>query len=147
MDVRLFSSFSELPPDANLLFSAAGKQCFFSSLPWFNTFVDYGLESGDDVRIYWTSSACGNEGQSCALAMVHRTADSKFWKPRKLCSLSSYYTCLFAPIWNRSASQPSAEKLARAIAADSLVWDEIEVRPLDPESPTFTALVLGLKSA
>jgi len=146
--VRQFSSFEELPPDAQMSFEEAGKRSFFSSLPWFRTFVGHALDKGDHLRIYCSRhSFAPTDGFSTVLATVQRSADSGVLKPRKLSSLSNYYTSLFEPVGNGAASREGALALAEAIANDSPSWDEVELKPLDVDSPAFIALKEGLQSA
>lgn len=146
--VRQFSNFDELSPEARSLFEKASMHCFFSSLPWFRVFVNHALDAGDIVRIYCSRSPSDSGNvEEAALAMVHRAADSTIFKPRKLSSLSNYYTSLFSPAWNGASSREAAHALARAIADDSPPWDEVELKPLDVDSSAFHALKDGLQSA
>jgi hypothetical protein len=143
---RPFSSFAELPEVPRSLFEVAGDDCFFNGLPWFNTFVSHALDEGDRVRIYCADSMAGSEAQFSALAMVQRAVNSGFWKPRKLASLSNYYTSLFNAVGNQPDTSRAAKLLARAIAKDTPRWDEVELKPLDVGSPFFSALVKGMES-
>lgn len=146
--VRQFSSFEELPPDVQSLFEQAGKQSFFSSLPWFRTFVGHALDKRDHLRIYCApDSPAETSESSVVLTTVHRAVDTGVFKPRKLSSLSNYYTSLFNLVGNGAGTREGAVKLARAIANDSPTWDEVELKPLDLDSPAFIALKEGLQSA
>lgn len=146
-DVCLFSSFDELPEEARALFEAAGEECFFSSLPWFKTLAAHALDDGDRIRIYSVQSLNGGIRRQTVLAALHRAADSGFWAPRKLSSLSSYYSSLFSLIWDAPGTREAAEDLAKTIANDSPGWDEVELKPLDVTGPAFAALVQAMKSA
>ena len=147
-EVRHFSNFDELPPEIRSLFEKAGVQCFFSTLPWFQVFVNHALDAGDVVRIYCSRAASdSDDAAQAALATVHRAAHSSVFKPRKLSSLSNYYSSLFSAVWNGASSREAAHALARAIASDSPPWDEIELKPLDVDSSAFLALEEGLQSA
>jgi hypothetical protein len=146
--VRQFSSFEELPPGAKTSFELAGKQSFFSSLPWFRTFVGHALDEGDHLRIYCAPDSPAETGRdSTLLATVHRAVDSGVLKPRKLSSLSNYYTSLFNLVGNDAGSREGAMELTKAIANDSPAWDEVELKPLDLDSPAFLGLKEGLQSA
>lgn len=146
--VHQFSRFEELPKEAQELFEKAGKECFFSSLPWFRVFVGHALDFGDSVKIFCAppdSESVG--GMQAAIATVHRSASTAFYRPRRLSSLSNYYSSLFAPVWNDANAREAAQSLAKTIAADSPSWDEVELKPLDVNSAAFAALRDGLQSA
>jgi hypothetical protein len=146
--VRQFSSFEELPKETRELFEKAGEDCFFSSLPWFRVFVDHALDAGDLVKIYSTPQLAESEGSMrAALATVHRVRSSAFFRPRKLSSLSNYYSSLFGPVGSETHGGEAARSLAKAIAEDSPPWDEVELKPLDVNSVAFGALKVGLQSA
>ena len=146
--VRTFSSFDDLPAETQGLFERAGRGSFFSSLSWFRVFVSHALDAGDSVRIYdaptLEESSC--EGRA-ALATVHRRSDSGLFRPRKLSSLSSYYSSLFSPVCDELNCRSALRALAQAIAHDSPAWDEVELRPLDVNSTAFSALKEELESA
>jgi hypothetical protein len=143
--VRHFSRFDELPQESRSLFEKAGSHCFFFGLPWFRVFINHAMDEGDIVRIYCSRSP--EVSGDAALATVQRAADSGVFKPRKLSSLSNYYTSLFSPVWNGASDREAAQALVRAVAADSPPWDEIELKPLDVDCPAFHALKEGLQSA
>ena len=147
MSVCSFSSFDELPEDGRNLFAAAGRECFFDGLPWFQVFSRYALDAGDEVRIYSVGdSSRGGEFQ-LILPMLVRNTPARPWKPRKLSSLSSYYSSLFRPVWNGTVGQQPTEELMRAIARESPRWDQIELKPLDRDSQSFELLVESLQAA
>lgn len=146
MATPIFSSFDDLPGETRQLFDAAGTDCIFYGLPWFKTFVKFALDPYDSVRIYSATGGDSTSRDQLILPMVHRAANSGFFKPRKLSSLSSYYTSLYGPIAN-IVTPRGAEALAHTLAGENPRWDEIELRPLDVDAPSFAALVQGLEAA
>jgi len=139
-----FPSFADLPQRARALFEAAGASCFFDGIPWFETFSKYACDPGDRIRIY---CAGGEATPQAALATVSKTANTGLLKPRKLSSLSSYYTSLFSVVGADDDIVAGARQLAEAIARELPQWDEVELRPLDVSGPAFAALVKAFKGA
>ena len=146
--VSLFTSFEELPKEGRSLFETAGASCFFTSLPWFGVFVKHALDDNDRIRIFCSLSAPGPDAApQAALAAVQRSEDSSFFKPRKLSSLTNYYSSLYGPVYQGTNCWEVAREIAKAIANDTPRWDVIDLKPLDVASPVFTALEEGLRSA
>lgn len=145
--VAPFSSFDELSAQARDLFDSAAANCFFSSMPWFTTFAKYALDEGDRIRIYSLPSGDSAGAPQAALATVQKSATSGIFSPRKLSSLSSYYTSLFSMVSKGADDRKTARELAKIIAAELPRWDEVDLRPLDVNAPAFTALVEGLEAA
>lgn len=145
--VSLFPSFDDLPAEGQKLFDTAGEASFFDGTPWFRNLVKYGLDEGDRVRIYYAADEQATSPRA-ALATVARASNSGMFTPRRLCSLSSYYSSLFAPVQSSPQdTRESLRELARAIAADSPKWDEVELKPLDVNSPAFAGMVDGFEQA
>jgi len=147
LSVCSFSSFDALPDGVRNLFPAASEGCFFDGLLWFQAFSQHALDPSDTVRIYGVEDSAQSGSFQLALPMIVRKGPSRPWKPRKLSSLSSYYSSLFSPVWNGTAVRKASEELIRGISRESPRWDEIELKPLDPESPAFAALVESLEAA
>jgi len=142
-----FASFDELPAEAQELFDAAGTGCFFSSMPWYRTFAKYAVDAGDRLRIYCAGAENPDGTLQAILAAMEKTGEAGRFKKRKLTSLSSYYTSLFGPIMSGADEKKAAAELARTIASERPRWDEVELRPLDVDAPSFGALVEGLQGA
>ena len=141
-----FSSFDQLPADVRSLFDSAASGSFFSGVPWFQAFEKYALNADDGLRIYSVAAETSAATQA-ALPMVQRTGRLGFLKSRRLCSLTSYYSSLYAPVWRGPSVREAAKALVAAIAVERPRWDEIELRPLDVNDATFGALVDALKEA
>jgi len=147
-DVSQFPGFDKLPLEGRSQFERAGASCFFSSLPWFDVFVKQALDKDDRVKIFCSLSVSKTGSNTwAALPTVQRAADSGFFKPRKLASLTNYYSSLYAPMCEDSKCEEFGRKVANAIGNESPGWDVVELKPLDVASPVFSALADGLRSA
>ena len=146
--VAQFAGFEELPEETRSLFENVGANCFFSSLPWFSVFVGHALEPDDRVRIICSAPDIKNgNAPHFALPAVERAADKGVLKPRRLCSLANYYSCLYSPAFAGPDCRQAAYEVARAIATDAPRWDVVELKPLDVASPLFSALAEGFREA
>jgi GNAT acetyltransferase-like protein len=145
---RQYASFEELPAEDRSLFDSAGANSFFSSLWWFEVFAKHALAERDRIRIF-SSVVDSESGQPlrAALATVERSANPGLLKPRKLSSLTNYYSSLYAPVYEGTNLRRVAQELAEAIAGDTPPWDVIDLKPLDVASPVFTEFRDGLISA
>jgi hypothetical protein len=67
---------------------------------------------------------------------------------RKLSSLTNYYSPFFSPHLSVSTApnRGTLRALARAVAEERPHWDVIEIKPLDVNSETFSALVEEFKA-
>lgn len=147
LTVCSFAGFDALPDHALNMLAAAGDECFFDGLNWFQSFSRYALDPGDQVRIYCVEDSSSSVGFQLILPMLVRNTPQRLWKPRKLCSLSNYYSSLFGPVSNGTVVQKAAQELMRTIASESPRWDQIELRPLDHDSLLFGLLIESLQAA
>jgi Acetyltransferase (GNAT) domain len=146
LQVRVYENFEELPSSYERLFNDAGEQSFFLTRPWFENFARTALDPGAAVRIYGitTSDKSDPSGMFVALASPHGYRAAS---PRKLSALT-FYKCFYAPHLPVSCDGGQAlQTLADALAAERPRWDEIEVRPLDVDSESFSLLVHSLRAA
>jgi len=146
-NVRIFSRFEEMPEEAARVFSAAASQSFFLGLPWFRTFANYALDAGDEVRIYSAFAPDAGNSLDLAIPALHKSRDSRFLRPRKLTSLTSYYSCFYSPICAGALSRQSAMSLVNTMARESPRWDQIELKPLDVNSEVFQLLLESFRNA
>lgn len=140
-----YDNLKAVPVQVRKAFDAESERCFFSSVNWYQTFAQHALDPGDRVRIY-----CLLDERKTArtiLPAVVRSTDQSFWKPRKLSSLSSYYTCLYGLIGDGTGDVHTAEELARLLAHESPRWDALELKPLDSAHPSFEILRESLRKA
>jgi len=145
--VSRFSTFDELPIAAKSLFEAAETKSFFLGLPWFQTFVKYALDPGDEIRIYDVNAAAKPHEARIILPVLHRISGDGVFCARRLSSLSSYYTSLFSPVGNGMTDKSVMGALAKTLAGDSPSWDIIELRPLAVDELSFSSFVSGLRAA
>jgi hypothetical protein len=146
LKVCVYSKLEELPQPILNLFTAAGLQSVFLTLPWFENFVQNAMPPGDRVRIY-TASA----GETAAGMLVMRTAgrSKRFLSLRKLEALTNYYSCFYAPHLTESAgeSRGALRALVLAIRQEEPSWDAIDIKLLDSNSEIFLALMEELRAA
>jgi len=144
-----FSALEELPSTLLGLFEQAERQSMFLGQPWFQHFVRTALLPEDQVRIFAVTGEESPASFSGMLLMRYTKGSELFPSPRKLSSLTNYYSCFFAPhltTQNCRASQ-LLDKLAQEIARDRPRWDAIEINPLDVQAATFVELVEAFKKA
>jgi Acetyltransferase (GNAT) domain len=143
-----FAAFDELPSEVRSLFELSREKSFFTSLPWFEVFSRHALDKGDQLRIFcFGQNSSGSLGARAALVGVQRSKDQGLFKPRKLYSLTNYYSSLYSFQYRDDTCREAARDIARAIAQDTPRWDAVELKPMDVSSPLFTALQDGFKSA
>lgn len=142
-----FTSFDELPPHVVSLFANAADDSFFQGLPWFQLFARYALDKGDRIRIFCSDRSTQPTVPLAALAAVEHANAKGIGRPRKLSSLSNYYSCLYAPVSRGLDWQEAAGEIATAIAKDKPAWDIVDLKPLDVSSPAFSALESAFNSA
>ena len=76
-----------------------------------------------------------------ALLLMRAVVGTKF-QTRKLESMANYYTSLFGPTINLSATDlgGTCNGLATAIADDRPGWDQVNLNPMARDTPTFDAM-------
>ncbi len=145
--VSHISDLEHVPADLEAFFDLAEKESFFSGLSWFRNFAKQALDPGDEARIYSLPSSNESSEARMALPLLLRKADQQWFKPRRLYSLSNYYTSLFSPISGGAISEIPMSALTRALAEQKPRWDVIELKPLASSEPSFQVLTASLKSA
>lgn len=147
-NVCQFTSFEDLPQECRLLFDNSGAECFFTSLPWFELFAKHALHEHEKIRIYCSVSGPNASPQfHAALAALERPSHSKLFKPRRITSLSNYYSPLFSPVLKSAECQDAIRQIATEIANETPKWDVVDLKPLEVSSHTFELLKEALASA
>src|SRR5712692_3372125 len=112
-----FAAFDELPSEVRSLFELSREKSFFTSLPWFEVFSRHALDKGDQLRIFcFGQNSSGSLGARAALVGVQRSKDQGLFKPRKLYSLTNYYSSLYSFQYRDNNCREAARDIARAIA-------------------------------
>lgn len=147
--VHTYSSVEEIPKPLLDLFAEVGRQSFLLTLPWFQNFIKTTLGPEDQVRAYGIIGT-GEDASTRALLLMRSSRNSGgLFSPRKLESLSNYYSCYFSPHLTASgdASRELLRKIAMAIAGDKPRWDIVEIKPLAADSNHFLELGETFKGA
>jgi CelD/BcsL family acetyltransferase involved in cellulose biosynthesis len=136
--------FSDLPNQASALFERAlAEKGLFFSLPWFSHLAASGLEGDVPLRLYSVRAGDGRP----ALVLPLRQATGRHGL-RRLEGLSNWYSSLYGIVSEPATGQQRAlAALAAAIAAERPRWDIVDLRPLDPNDPSFEALLQALRAA
>lgn len=142
---RTLYSIDPLPKSYASLLNHSAAQSFYLTLPWFQNFSATALDTGDQVRVYGIED--GTTGDALAALMTRRASGAKgSFKPRRVASLSNFYSSLFAPVVSRVADGVLGP-LAETVCGDAMQWDVLELRPLERESPSFDELVDAFRAA
>jgi Acetyltransferase (GNAT) domain len=146
LKVFVYSKLEELPQPFLNLFTEAGLQSVFLTLPWFENFIQNAMPPEDLVRIYAVSA-----GETAAGMLVMRAAgrSKRLLSLRKLEGLANYYSCFYAPHLTESAgeSRGALRALVLAIRQEEPSWDAIDIKLLDSNSEIFLALMEELRAA
>jgi CelD/BcsL family acetyltransferase involved in cellulose biosynthesis len=140
-----YPRFADLPEQASALFEhALSQRGLFFSLPWFMHLAASGLDSDVRLRLYGVRAQ--SDGKlACVLPL--REAAGRHGM-RQLEGLSNWYSSLYGLIGSDETGQNQAlAALAAAIAAERPRWDVLDLHPLDPDDPSFDALLQALRSA
>lgn len=149
MRVATFPSFDALPASYQRLFEDAGSIWYDYGLAWFQNFERTALDEGDRLRIYGVERDNPPHEALAALATRFSQKTAGAFPARSLCSASSFYTISFAPVGNLAADdlRDAFRALAFNIASESPRWDFVNLRPLDPEFPTYPILLKSFQDA
>jgi len=147
--VSTYASFQDLPKAYLPLFDQWAGRSFFYDTAWFRNLVENTMGEDDRVRIYGLELNDGSGAPVAALPTRFRRARGAPWRARKLTSLTNYYSSLFGPELSeeRVSAREILRELARAIAADTLRWEVVDLKPLAADSPLFSPLVDSFRNA
>lgn len=149
MKVKTYPSFKSLPRTYLDLFERGSNESYDSSLPWFLNFAETALDAGDKIRIFGVEDEQVAETAIAGLAMRYRERSRGPFSAAMLSSLSNFYTITFGPLGNASTacSKETFTLLAKTIADEVERWDVVELRPLDPNCPSYENLVSAFQAA
>jgi hypothetical protein len=144
-EVVVYHDITELPITATAFLSAqhSGDLCLNQS--WFELVLRYAPQAGSVPRIY-VMFRREVETVDCVLFTMMASHGGR---PRKLCSLTNFYTLTYAPIFGsgRSDILPALETLARFISAERPAWDIIELSYMIEELATTRQLAQAFSRA
>jgi Acetyltransferase (GNAT) domain len=134
--------FLALPPAAASLFEDAAKDSFFSSAAWYDLMTKFGVERGQQARLYLDSDV------RCQFGLVSKTAATDGVPGNRLLgSLTNAYSCehriILAPSVDRALA---LQQLAECLASESPAWHRIVLAGFDPADPAVAALAFSLRN-
>ena len=143
LKVCRFLGVEGIPAHYTHLLDDASRRDFFLGLPWFINFERTIVSDGESVTVYGIESTDGSNHAFGAFPMWNRASDG-ILKPRVLQNLANYYTPHCGPILNEAHSTECIQAFAHALSEDRRLFAAIDLRCLDPNGPTFLALVRAL---
>ncbi len=149
MRVTRFSSFGALPAPYQRLFENAGTVGYDYSLAWFRNFERSALDPGEKVCVYGVERDDQSSEVVAALATKYNEKSRGFFSGRGLSSLANFYTIDFGPVGGTLTQEfeRALRIIAETISSERPRWDFIHLRPLDPASPFYSALVQSFRDA
>jgi len=147
--VKKFPSFAALPASYQQLFEKAGAVWYDYSLAWFQNFAQTALDEGDRICIYGVERNDQANGAVVALATRYSEKPVGIFPLHRLSSLTNFYTISFGPACDPSADdlKQALGVLAETISSERPRWDFVHLRPLDPTSALYPALVQSFQDA
>jgi hypothetical protein len=148
MRLRIYTSLDDLSRAYDSLYAAGVGSSFFHSRPWFENFVRYALDPGDEIRIYCLEKEDAAATPVVALMTRRQQSPATWLNLRTLSSLSNYYTTRFEPLLDPVCDyKGTLRELVRAICEERPRWDAIDLHPMDLEAPFFSELVSAFEKA
>jgi hypothetical protein len=147
--VQIYRQFAELPPSLSGLFDCLGQQDFFLSQEWFRNFAQNALDHREQPRIYGLASVDCQDRLAGMLLMRAAQKPRSAFSSRKLESFTNYYSCFFGPHVDEHSRLAGKTLLmiASAIAQEKPAWDCIEIKPMDVNSKSFSAMIAALEGS
>ena len=143
LKVCRFLGVGGIPARYKHLLDDASRRDFFLGLPWFTNFEQTIVSDKESVIVYGIEPMEESNHVFGAFPMWNRGSDG-ILKPRVLQNLANYYTPYYDPILHETHSIECIQAFARALSEDRRFFAAIDLRCLDPNGPTFEALVRTL---
>jgi hypothetical protein len=143
--VVVHGDIAELPIDVRSFLSEQCRHDLCLSESWFELLLRYSPPAGLEPRIYVVRSDGGRTVDCVMFAMSAKSAQ----RPRKLMSLTNFYTMTYAPIVRDGLSdiQVPLDALARHIVGERPGWDIIELSNFIHEQPLTLMVVQAFQRA
>lgn len=136
MIVESFSDRS-IPSQYTRLFEQEGND-FFSTKIWVENFLKTVVD--EDDAVWWIGCKTTSETPIFVLPLWQQRKP-RWWHPKRISSLSNYYTTLFQPIHNITNQHQLKQAIELAAKKTcQLEWDILHIYSLDPKSSLFTLL-------
>jgi hypothetical protein len=132
--------FAALTEPAASLFLTAAEGGFFNHPRWYDALSRSVVMPGSQVRLYIAEAA---EARVGLVAYAERAA------PRRMRTLTNYYSCEHALLTDNPQRDPTAAitELVREIAAERPRWQAIALSTLDPADASYAPLARALRAA
>jgi CelD/BcsL family acetyltransferase involved in cellulose biosynthesis len=142
--VTVYPGMAELPADVTAFLAGYASDELCLSQSWFELLTCYSPEAGHQPRIYVVRS---RDGANIDGVMFMMSASQG--RPRKLLSLTNFYTMSYAPLLRRNLGDGRAtlDALAGYIARERPRWDLIELRGFIDEYPATAELTRAFRRA
>lgn len=146
--ICLFHRFEDLPADYEEVLRASSGQNVFLSPAWFRHLFNTSFDKHAGLRLYLTQ--LDDESARCGLLLpMSHNGKRNFLAPRRLTSLSNFYTPLFAPLATSCErdAQEDMNRIAAAMASERPRWDMVLLYPMDPQSALFSSALHAFRQA
>jgi len=143
--VVVYDDIEQLPDNVRAFVSGSNPDALCLNGSWFELLIRFSPSEGYRPRIY-VAMGSGDETVDCVLFAMS-TARTR--RPRKLLSLTNFYTMSYAPLLRPDLVEPAEalDALAFHIASEEPNWDILEFRSLVEEDRATAQLVRSFKRA
>ncbi len=143
--VAVLDPTGELPDDVQRFMAIFAGDELCLNRDWFDLLIRYSPAAGQKPRLYVVRA----EDEDRIDCLLFAMSNSDGSRPRKLSSLTNFYTMSYAPLIRRDlADQRSClDALASFIVREEPVWDLIELHCFIEESATTGEWVRALRQA
>ena len=146
LEATTYLGLDNLPEQYSGLFSQAGEDSFFLSLPWFRNLERTVLGPDEVVRIIGVEKREARKVPAGALVLKSGRPSNRFLSQFTVESLTTYYTSYFAPVIARDSENVDeiTKLFAFELGARRPRWDVLNIRPVDLSLRAVKALYAAL---
>jgi hypothetical protein len=135
-------NFSALPSGVATLFERAANESFFSSTAWYDLIARFGLEAGQEARLYVDKAV-----DSQLVFVTQGASGAGTNGSRDLRGMTNAYSCEHRIILGTSVDPATVlQELAQCLATESPAWHRIMLAGFDPADPAVAALASALRN-
>ena len=140
MPVYKNPDFRQPPPGLAAIFAAGGQQSFFSLPHWYDLLTRFGMPQGTEIRVYT------DERPDSLIAIPLIVYGGK--QRECLASLANFYSVEHGILAAPNANvEFGIEAILSEIATERPRWDRFDFTELDPNDPSYHALVRRFRRA
>src|SRR5688572_4656797 len=145
LDVKTYRGLGTLPSAYSDVFAEASGESVFLTREWFDNF-ERTILNGAVATVYGVETQSLEPEPVAALVLNAHERDGLV-APRRLTSLTNYYTCFYGIARKRQVAPSTVvESLASALWVNRTDWDVLDLRPLVCTSADFVALKSSLST-